>query len=212
MSMQCSIWTSSNTQEKSEGIRIKRETEVSGFVPRHSLSGHLMANELSVDSAIPLKTPEIIKDKFVGSKLTGGTSPLVLSSTATSSQLASGSSKISSTAVPGRAVSNTKRGTGRWPSRDTPTTPAVRAWVTRPTQRAKASSRPCRRETNCFCSDSVCLNLASNLDMFGAVCNIDICIQPEIQEQWGSNSKSFKIKNGCFANGSSTCSWQCLHL
>lgn len=70
-----------------------------------------------------------------------------------------GSSKISSTALLGRAVSSTKRGTGRAWSSETPTTPAVSACVTRPTQRAKASSRTCRRETSCFCSDSVCLNL-----------------------------------------------------
>jgi hypothetical protein len=48
-----------------------------------------MANELSVASTIPLKTPEIISDKFSSSIVTGGTGPVVFRSTATSSQLAS---------------------------------------------------------------------------------------------------------------------------
>ena len=54
-------------------------------------------------------------------------------------------------AVSGRAVSTTKRGAGTSSvsaTTATPTTPAVSAWVTRPTQRAKASSRRCKRETN----------------------------------------------------------------
>lgn len=51
----------------------------------------------------------------------------------------------------GRAVRTTKRGAGTSSvsaTTATPTTPAVSACVTRPTQRAKASSRRCKRETN----------------------------------------------------------------